>query len=290
MATPIAARRLQRELAALAREPVPHIVARPLEDNILEWHYVIAAAADTPYAGGHYHGRLRFPADYPLRPPAVLMLTPSGRFKTNRRLCLSMSDFHPESWNPMWSVATILTGLYSFMLEDAPTLGSVDATAAQRRELAARSLAFNVRDDQFRRLFPPDLFAAFIDVGHYTRELGRYLPLAKSLGKLSTDTRAKMVEALAVDGAAWGGTSHAAAKGLGQMRVLIQAVGAGASVVLTKALLDPAGRMRLWMGLKALAESAPQDGEENKLPALVTAMTWRKFGIFGFEGKSGTRS
>ena len=49
----------------------------------------------------------------------------------------------------------------------------------------------------FRRLFPPDLFAAFIDVGHYTRELGRYLPLAKSLGKLSTDTRAKMVEALA---------------------------------------------------------------------------------------------
>ena len=47
MATPIAARRLQRELAALAREPVPHIVARPLEDNILEWHYVIAAASDT---------------------------------------------------------------------------------------------------------------------------------------------------------------------------------------------------------------------------------------------------
>ena len=134
-------------------EPVRTSSRRP-RDNILEWHYVIAAADDTPYAGGHYHGRLRFPADYPLRPPAVLMLTPSGRFKTNRRLCLSMSDFHPESWNPMWSVATILTGLYSFMLEDAPTLGSVDATAAQRRELAARSLAFNVRDDQFRRLFP----------------------------------------------------------------------------------------------------------------------------------------
>ena len=36
-----------------------------------------------------------------------------------------MSDFHPESWNPMWSVGTILMGLYSFMLEDLPTHGTV---------------------------------------------------------------------------------------------------------------------------------------------------------------------
>ena len=36
----------------------------------------------------------------------------------------------------------------------------------------------------FRRLFPPDLFAAFIDVGHYTREIERYLPLAQALAKL----------------------------------------------------------------------------------------------------------
>lgn len=77
----------------------------------LRRHYVITGTEGTPYEGGYYHGKLKFPTEYPLRPPAVLMLTPSGRFKTNRRLCLSMSDFHPESWNPMWSVSTILTGL-----------------------------------------------------------------------------------------------------------------------------------------------------------------------------------
>jgi ubiquitin-protein ligase len=37
-----------------------------------------------------------------------------------RTLChkysaLFVSDFHPASWNPAWSVATILTGLLSFM-------------------------------------------------------------------------------------------------------------------------------------------------------------------------------
>jgi ubiquitin-protein ligase len=31
------------------------------------------------------------------------------------RLCLSMSDYHPESWNPSWSIETLLVGLQSFM-------------------------------------------------------------------------------------------------------------------------------------------------------------------------------
>ena len=54
-----------------------------------------------------YHGRIRFPAEYPFKPPAILMHTPNGRFKTDERLCLSMSDYHPETWNPMWSVSTV---------------------------------------------------------------------------------------------------------------------------------------------------------------------------------------
>ena len=32
---------------------------------------------------------------------SICMLTPSGRFVPNTNLCLSMTDFHPESWNPM---------------------------------------------------------------------------------------------------------------------------------------------------------------------------------------------
>ncbi len=66
--------------------------------------------------GGFYHGKLLFPSDYPFKPPRIIMITPNGRFQTNRRLCLSISDFHPDTWNPAWSVATILTGLLSFMV------------------------------------------------------------------------------------------------------------------------------------------------------------------------------
>jgi len=149
-------RRLTRELRSLTLHPLtsPRIRAIPNESNILEWHYVIEGSSGTPYIGGHYHGKLVFPKEYPLKPPSVYMLTPSGRFEPNRRLCLSMSDFHPESWNPMWSVSTILTGLYSFMVETAPTLGSVETTTEMKRKYARFSLDFNVRNDNFCKLFP----------------------------------------------------------------------------------------------------------------------------------------
>jgi len=40
--------RLKKEFLKLQKEPVPHIEAVPLEDNILEWHYVITGPKDSP--------------------------------------------------------------------------------------------------------------------------------------------------------------------------------------------------------------------------------------------------
>ena len=156
MATDICTRRLTKELSALKKDPIgePRITVAPNESNILEMHYVIEGSKQSSFEGGVYHGKLIFPKEYPLKPPSVLMCTPSGRFQPNRRLCLSMSDFHPESWNPMWSVSTILTGLYSFMIESNPTLGSIETSLEQKRQYAAQSLEYNCRDKTFCRLFP----------------------------------------------------------------------------------------------------------------------------------------
>ena len=52
---------------------------------------------------------------------------------------LRRSDFHPESWNPVWSVASILVGLQSFMAETSQTVGSVETTVAEKLRLAAAS-------------------------------------------------------------------------------------------------------------------------------------------------------
>lgn len=84
-----------------------------------------------------------FPPNYPFAPPAIRMHTPSGRFQPSTRLCLSISDFHPRSFNPAWEVSTILIGLLSFMTSDEMTTGSVSATKAERKLYAARSRWWN---------------------------------------------------------------------------------------------------------------------------------------------------
>jgi len=95
-----------------------------------------------------------FPSEYPFKPPGIKMLTPSGRFVPDKKICFSMSDFHPGTWNPAWSVATICTGILSFMLSDEITTGSVSSTDQDKRTLAARSHAWNLKQRRFIEAFP----------------------------------------------------------------------------------------------------------------------------------------
>ncbi|KAG9289012.1 hypothetical protein G9A89_015561 [Geosiphon pyriformis] len=147
-------KRLTKEYVSFQKNPPPYLMAKPLENNILEWHYVIRGPPDTPYHNGEYHGVLNFPPEYPYKPPAIRMTTPSGRFQPDARLCLSMSDFHPSTWNPGWSVATILTGLLSFMCGNEATTGSIKTTDADKKIYAARSHQYNINDPKFKEIFP----------------------------------------------------------------------------------------------------------------------------------------
>ncbi|KAI9887958.1 MAG: Ubiquitin-conjugating enzyme E2 6 [Watsoniomyces obsoletus] len=134
---------LAREYKVIQENPPEYIVAHPSERNILEWHYVITGPPQTPYHGGQYWGTLVFTPNYPYAPPAIRMHTPSGRFQPSTRLCLSISDFHPKSFNPAWGISTILIGLLSFMTSDEMTTGSISATDQERRWLASRSRWWN---------------------------------------------------------------------------------------------------------------------------------------------------
>jgi len=52
---PAAAKRLLKEYKMLQKEPVPYIYAKPLETQLLHWHFVIDAPEETDYQGMHGH-------------------------------------------------------------------------------------------------------------------------------------------------------------------------------------------------------------------------------------------
>uniref|UniRef100_UPI00358E63A5 uncharacterized protein isoform X2 n=1 Tax=Myxine glutinosa TaxID=7769 RepID=UPI00358E63A5 len=133
-----AVKRLMREAMEL-REPTEQYYAQPLQDNLFEWHFSVRGPSDSPFAHGVYHGRIILPSGYPLQPPEIILLTPSGRFEVGKKVCLSISGHHPETWQPSWSIRTALLALIGFMATRGEgALGSLDYPPSEQLLLASR--------------------------------------------------------------------------------------------------------------------------------------------------------
>ena len=147
--------RLSKELKMYVTDPPPFIPRVFVDEkNILEWHLLMQGPNDTPFEGGWYVAKMRFPEQYPFKPPDLYMCTPNGRFETNKKLCMSMSSFHPETWNPAWNVAKVAIGMLSFLSEDEMTTGSVRTTDAQKKLFATESVEWNCTHGAYKRMFP----------------------------------------------------------------------------------------------------------------------------------------
>ena len=146
--------RLQKELKILLKNPEPGILAKPSSStNILDWYFLIDGPKETSYENGKYLGKILFPKEYPFKPPGIIMTTPSGRFDPGKKICMSMSDYHPETWNPMWSVSSILKGIQSFMADTEITAGSIRSSENEKKALAKESIGWLVKNPQFRKVF-----------------------------------------------------------------------------------------------------------------------------------------
>jgi len=187
-----AVRKLKREYGRLEAEPVHQgIFVRPLESNFLHAHFLLSGEVfhDTPYEGGVYHGVLQFPKEYPFKPPSIITRTPSGRFNPNNKICFSMSDFHPESWEPSWSIRTILSGFVSFMNGNEITTGGVDAPPAVRVKYAKQSLSHCMdpgKDDLAMKIFDDVLD----DIQAERKDMGSSWPPARATNATASSNKA----------------------------------------------------------------------------------------------------
>ncbi|KAF1796230.1 ubiquitin-conjugating enzyme/RWD-like protein [Mucor lusitanicus] len=136
-------KRIMQEAKELASESTYEYSAHPLEDNIFEWHFTVRGPKDTDFEEGRYHGRIILPSEYPFKPPELIFLTPNGRFELNTKICLSITGFHPEFWQPAWGIRTVLLAVIGFFPTEARgAIGGLDYSKEERRRLAKKSIGW----------------------------------------------------------------------------------------------------------------------------------------------------
>merc|ERR1712188_349830 len=169
--------RLQRE-AKMAQKDVETQIKKagkindgyiclPDPEDPFTWYYIIYGLEMKEYQGGFYLGKIVCPPEYPAKPPKVCLITENGRFHTwEDGICLSISSYHPESWNPVWKVQQVVLGLFSFWQQnDEYTYGAIEGyelnckegeSELERRDsIAMKSREAVLIHDKFKEIFEP---------------------------------------------------------------------------------------------------------------------------------------
>jgi ubiquitin-conjugating enzyme E2 D/E len=71
----MAVRRIKAELRALSQSPSEMCSAQPDETDFFHWTGTILGPAGTPYENGKFLVDIRFPPDYPFKPPQAVFKT-----------------------------------------------------------------------------------------------------------------------------------------------------------------------------------------------------------------------
>ncbi len=118
-----AQKRLLRDLKEINSTKLYTICARPLENNLFEWHANLLAPNDSHYYGCCFHLRMLFTEDYPHEPPEVELLTKMQHPNVFRgMICLDMLNPHGPldkkfcRWSSSYTVLSILLQLQSFLM------------------------------------------------------------------------------------------------------------------------------------------------------------------------------
>ena len=140
-------KRLMNEEKLLKNEPLSYITAYPDKNDPLTWYFLIFGPSETCYEDGHYIGKIVHSPQYPIKPPDYYMLTPSGRYQINKKICLSNSSFHTGEWTSTWNIKTILIAFYSVFIDDSDDgISHLHLSSAERIELAKKSKEYNIKN------------------------------------------------------------------------------------------------------------------------------------------------
>eukprot|EP00270_Netrium_digitus_P001372 TRINITY_DN11468_c0_g3_i1.p1 TRINITY_DN11468_c0_g3~~TRINITY_DN11468_c0_g3_i1.p1 ORF type:complete len:171 (-),score=27.98 TRINITY_DN11468_c0_g3_i1:308-820(-) len=113
------AKRIQKELADISSDPPANCSAGPNGDNLYEWVSTIVGPEGSPFHSGVFFLDIRFPHDYPFKPPKVQFRTRIYHCNINSsgEICL---DILKDKWSPALTISKVLLSICSLLSDPNP--------------------------------------------------------------------------------------------------------------------------------------------------------------------------
>ena len=111
--------RIKNELKNLQQDPPMSCSAAPIDDDYYHWTATIFGPSDSPYQGGVFELDIRFPIEYPFKPPKVVFQTKIYHQNINNVgiICL---DILKDKWSPALTITKVLLSICSLLTDPNP--------------------------------------------------------------------------------------------------------------------------------------------------------------------------
>ncbi|CBY22714.1 unnamed protein product [Oikopleura dioica] len=129
----MATTRVKKELKDFAKSPVDGVTITPDEHDMFSWSAVLEGPSDTPYEGGKFNLSIKFPPDYPFKPPTIKILTKVYHINVSDDGFICM-DILKGSWTPALNIQKVLISFLSFLMSPNPDHALNADRAKQLRE------------------------------------------------------------------------------------------------------------------------------------------------------------
>jgi ubiquitin-protein ligase len=132
------------------------------EKHKFTFYFMFCGDPTSSYNNGRYIAKIMLPNDYPQNPGDFYMLTPSGRFNVDRKICLTISAYHKDSWSAIWSINKMVIAFMSiFNSDDTHGISHIKETDHERKIKAHDSLNYNLKHHRdicmkFTQFIDPD--------------------------------------------------------------------------------------------------------------------------------------
>ena len=112
-------KRIHKELRETLKFPIFNCSLGPVEEDIHHWTAVLMGPADSVYQNGVFRLDIRFPPDYPFKPPRITFVNKIYHPNVNSRggICL---DILKDQWSPALTITKVLLSISSLLTDPNP--------------------------------------------------------------------------------------------------------------------------------------------------------------------------